>query len=479
MGILKRLRGGDDARKVFVIGLDCAAPELIFDRWRDDLPNLTYLAANGLWGVLQSCIPAITVPAWSCMLSGRDPGELGIYGFRNRLNHSYYDRVIASSTSVREKRVWDYLSQAGKQSIVIGVPQTYPVKPLNGHMISGLLTPSRHDEFTYPSTLKAEVLTIAPDYDVDVPQFRTADKDWLLRQIVEMTEKRFRVVEHLLTQKPWDFFMLMEIGVDRIHHGFWSYQDPMHRRYQFGNPYENAIHDYYVYIDKKIGQWLDIVDKETVILVVSDHGAKRMDGGICLNEWLWREGYLAFNEGPRSGEIVPFDQMEVDWSRTKAWGDGGYVGRVYLNVAGREPQGVIPPNEYDQIRDELAEKLKAIPDAAGKDIRTRVFKPQEIYRSVEGVAPDLMAYFDDLLWRSVGSLGHGSVHTLENDTGPDDCNHAESGMFILYDPKNKRSHHEAKGARLFDVAVTLLDIFGLPIPAQVQGESLLSKEATK
>jgi predicted AlkP superfamily phosphohydrolase/phosphomutase len=462
-------------RKVFVIGLDCAAPELVFDRWRQDLPNLSRLAAGGIWGQLESCIPAITVPAWSCMMSGRDPGELGIYGFRNRADHSYTGRFIATGNYVRVPLVWDYLSEAKKRSVVIGLPQTYPVRPLNGWLVAGFLAPGRHAEFTYPGSLKDEVLQIAPTYDVDVPQFRTDDKDNLLRQIQDMTENRFRVVDHLLQNKPWDFFMLMEIGVDRIHHGFWSYHDPLHRRYEPGNRFENAIHDYYTYIDSAIGRWLSALDDDTVVLVVSDHGAKRMDGGICLNEWLWREGWLAFKQDPPPGKVVPLDKLEIDWSRTRAWGDGGYYGRVFLNVRGREPEGIVPAESYEAVRDELADKLRAIPHPQGGDLGTKVFKPQEIYRAVNGAAPDLMVYFGDLLWRSVGSLGYGGIYTYENDTGPDDCNHAQYGMFILYDRQQKGNGAQVSGAQLMDVTPTLLELFGIQVPPEVQGRSLFQR----
>lgn len=461
MGFLNRLTNRPNDPKVFVIGLDCAAPELVFDRWRNDLPNLTYLAENGSYGELQSCIPAITVPAWSVMMSGKDPGQLGIYGFRNRADHTYDGRFIATGNYVREKRVWDYLSDAGKQSIVVGVPQTYPIKPLNGKLISGFLTPGIHSEFTYPSSLKDDVLSIAPDYDVDVPQFRTDNKDWLLEQIWAMTKKRFAVVDQLLANDPWDFFMLMEIGVDRIHHGFWSYHDPAHRRYVPGNPYENAIHEYYVYIDQRIGEWLDRIPKDAVVLVVSDHGAKRMDGGICLNEWLWQEGYLAFKEDPKPGEITRFDDLEVDWSRTRAWGDGGYYGRVFINVRGREPEGQVLLSDYEAFRNELSDKLTGIPDPDGESLETRVFKPQDIYEEVQGVAPDLMVYFGDLLWRSVGSLGHGSTYTFENDTGPDDCNHAQNGLMIAYDPRGAESSERTIRKELQDVAGTVLDLYGI------------------
>ena len=461
MRLKNSLRRHAESRKVFVIGLDCAAPELVFDRWCDDLPNLTHLAKNGSYGELQSCIPAITVPAWSVMMSGKDPGQLGIYGFRNRSDHTYDGRFIATGNYVREKRVWDYLSEAGKQSVVIGVPQTYPVKPLNGKLISGFLTPGIHSEFTYPSSLKDDVLAIAPDYDVDVPQFRTDDKDWLIEQIWSMTEKRFAVVDELLVKDPWDFFMLMEIGVDRIHHGFWSYHDPEHRRYTPDNPHENAIHDYYVYIDQRIGEWLDRIPKDTVVLVVSDHGAKRMDGGICLNEWLWQEGYLAFKEDPKPGEMFRFDDLEVDWERTTAWGDGGYYGRVFINVRGREPQGQVLLSDYEAFRAGLADRLAAIPDPDGNPLSTRVFKPQDIYEEVRGVAPDLMVYFDDLLWRSVGSLGHGSTHTFENDTGPDDCNHAQNGLMIAHDPRGSAASAKIQRSDLQNVAAAVLNLFGM------------------
>jgi predicted AlkP superfamily phosphohydrolase/phosphomutase len=280
-------------------------------------------------------------------------------------------------------------------------------------------------------------------------------------------------VDHLLATKEWDFFMLVEIGVDRIHHGFWSYHDPAHKRYVRGNPYENAIHDYYVRIDGKIGEWLGRLDKDVCVLVVSDHGAKAMQGGICLNEWLWREGYLAFEEDPPAGSTVPLEKLKVDWSRTRAWGSGGYYGRVYMNVRDREPHGVIAPNNYERAREELATQLKSIPGFEGEDICTKIFKPEEIYREVKGIAPDLLVYFGDLSWRSIGTIGYGAYQVFENDTGPDDCNHAQNGMFVFYDPVNAGHGTEVKGAQLMDVGYTVLETEGVPIPDNYQGRSLL------
>jgi len=118
--------------RVAVIGLDCAEPRLVFDRWRDELPSFSRLMDAGTWGPLRSVDPPITVPAWSCMMTGRDPGELGIYGFRNRSAYDYHSLTVADSSAVKIDRVWDHLSRAGKHVITVGVPQTSPPVAVNG-----------------------------------------------------------------------------------------------------------------------------------------------------------------------------------------------------------------------------------------------------------------------------------------------------------------------------------------------------------
>src|SRR6266550_128460 len=143
--------------KVAVIGLDCLAPELVFDHWLDDLPNLKRLAQSGIYGKLESTIPPITVPAWMCMMTSKDPGTLGIYGFRNRKDHTYDGLAFATSWAIKEPTVWDILSEAGKDCIVMSVPPSYPPKPLKGVQIGCFLTPSNEADYTYPKELKKEL----------------------------------------------------------------------------------------------------------------------------------------------------------------------------------------------------------------------------------------------------------------------------------------------------------------------------------
>lgn len=457
-------------KKVLIIGLDCAEPSLVFDQYRDEMPNLKRLMTQGVWGEIESTTPPITVPAWMCALTSKDPGQLGIYGFRNRADHSYEKMTIANARSVNEPTVWDYLGRAGKQSYLIGVPPSFPPKPIAGGSIGCFLSPNAQSKFTYPESLRDDVLRIAPNYLVDVPNFRTDDKQWLLGKIYEMTEDHFKVIKALMKEKAWDFLMSVEIGVDRLHHGFWKYHDTTHPKHEPGNSLINSIHDYYVWLDQQIGGVLELIDDDTSVIVMSDHGAKKMDGGITINEWLINEGYLVLEEKPQG--VVPLEKVKVDWSKTRAWGSGGYYGRIFLNVQGREPNGIIPPSEYEKVRDELIEKICAIPDDRGKPMATRVHKPQQIYLATKNIAPDLIVIFGDLYWRAVGSLGLNTLHTFENDTGPDDANHAQMGMFIYYDPRRNLGGRELRGLQLYDIAPTVLNEFGMPVPGDMIGKTM-------
>lgn len=453
--------------RVLVIGLDCAAPELLFDAWRDQLPTLNRLMAQGSYARLESCIPAITIPAWTCMMSSRDPGQLGMYGFRNRSAYDYGPLTVATSRAVQAPRLWDILSQAGRRVGVIGVPQTYPVTPVNGEMVGCFLTPSARSAFTYPAALKAEIAAwLGGDLLMDVPNFRSADQQAVLESIYHMARQRFDICRHLLTRQVYDFFMLVDMGIDRMHHRFWKAMDPRHPGYHPGSPFADAIRHYYRFVDQQIATLLDLVGPETIVMVVSDHGGKPMLGGVCLNEWLIQEGYLVVHDYP--AEPSPLDRCAIDWSRTRAWGAGGYYGRVFLNVQGREPAGIIPAAAYEHVRSEIAAKLAILPDHTGQPMNTRTFRPEDIYRHVANVPPDLLIYFDDLNWRSIGAIGKRQIYSFENDTGPDDANHSQYGIWILYDPA-RPGHGRVEDISIYDVAPTLLARMGLPISPAMRG----------
>jgi predicted AlkP superfamily phosphohydrolase/phosphomutase len=461
--------------RVAVIGLDCGTPQLLFDRLADEIPNINALMQRGMYGNLASITPPITIPAWACAMSGKTPGELAIYGMRNRKDTTYEGLSIATSLAVKEPQVWDALGQQGMKSLLIGVPPGYPPRPLEGWRVSCFLTPPSADSFTHPAELRGEISDVlgGDEYIFDIPNFREQGFDHVHDQLYKMTERRFRLAGHLVKTKPWDFFMMVEMATDRLHHVFWHHFDPKHPKYEPGNKFESAFHNYYRFLDARVGELLEALPDDCVIIVMSDHGARPMVGGVCFNDWLMQQGYLALTEDVT--EQTPIAKAPIDWSRTAAWGDGGYYGRLFINLKGREPQGIVEPGRYEAVRDELIERLEAMSGPEGEALGTKVYKPQDVYPEVRGVAPDLIVYFGDLEWRSVGAIQAttvGDAFTYENDTGPDGANHDRTGVFVMAGAPGQPSG-PAQGLRLIDVGPTILNLYGIESPQGTQGRSFL------
>jgi predicted AlkP superfamily phosphohydrolase/phosphomutase len=463
--------------RIAVIGIDCGTPSMLFDDLKSEMPNLSNLMEASMWGPLASITPPITVPAWACSMTGKTPGQLGIYGFRNRKDNTYEGLSIATAGAIKEPTVWDRLGEQGKKSLLIGVPPSYPPLPIEGWRVGCFLTPpkaARGDRpFASPDGLDAEIDEIlgGEEYIFDIPNFRQAGMERVAADVFTMTERRFKVARTLVQNKPWDYFMVCEIASDRLHHVFWEHYDPKHPKYQAGSQFEGMFQDYYRMLDRELGSLLEVLPDDSIKILMSDHGARAMQGGICFNDWLMQEGYLALTSPVENGP-VPIKDVQIDWSKTISWGDGGYYGRCFLNVKGREPNGIIESNDYESVRDELAARLEAARGPDGEPLGTKVFKPQDVYPDVRGVAPDLIVYFGDLDWRSVGTVGNPSIYTYENDTGPDGANHDRTGVFMMSGaPNQPTGYHE--GMRLIDVGPTILNLYGIEPSEGTQGRSFI------
>ncbi|MFX1279840.1 MAG: alkaline phosphatase family protein, partial [Promethearchaeota archaeon] len=405
-------------KKLVVIGLDCATPKTLFEDFQDICPNIRKLMDTGVYGKLRTSDPPITIPAWMVMSTGKKAGTLGLYGFRHRKENSYDDFWIATSYNIKEQKVWDIIAKQGLKSCILGLPPTYPVQKINGNLVSGFITPDSRSEFTYPPELKKEIQENIGEYIFDV-NFRVEKKEDLLKQIYEMTEIHFKTVKYLIKNKEWNYFKFVIIGLDRIHHAFWKYYDKDHQKYVQGNQFEDVLENYYSYLDKEIGEILELLDENTIIMIVSDHGAKAMKGLICVNMALEKLGFLKFKSTPQPRTRI--GEADIDWDNTYAWGWGGYYARIFMNVKGREPNGIIKKEEYEKYRDIVSNKLRSVKDMNGNPMDTKIFKPEELYDIIRGDAPDLMVYFDDLNWRSAGTVGYDTMYLTENDTGPDDA----------------------------------------------------------
>jgi len=415
--------------KLLVMGLDCAAPELLFGD--EELVNLRRLMEVGCYGPLESVIPPITIPAWMCMATSRDPWQLsGFYGFRNRQNWSYDALFTVNSKSFTDLAIWDQVAREGRRAHVIGVPPGYPPRKTSGYSIGCFLTPdTASDAYTRRNGWRRKSANCwASDYRVDVRGFRTDNKDWLKDEIHTMTRPAFSRFSATscrpLNGTTCSSSRSAWIGCTTA----------------FGNTTIPSI----VTICRATptSRWLEITTDCSMPKSArcSSCWTRRppswyspttapsvLDGGFCVNEWLIREGLLVLNRYPDS--LTSMSDLDVNWDRTTAWSEGGYYARVFLNVKGRERCGTIDPADYERVRDDVKARLEGRADDNGKPMNTRVFKPQEIYRQVRNLAPDLIVYFGDLYWRSVGKVGYQALHVQENDTGPDDCNHAQYGAF--------------------------------------------------
>ena len=407
------------------------------------------------------------------MMTSQTPGDLGVYGFRNRSDHSYDALFIADGNAIKQPRLWDLVTRAGRP--VDRARRTGHLSPTPSQRRHGQLLPHAFDREPVhvpadpPATRSRRRVG---EYIFDCKDFRTEDKDYLIRQVYEMTDRRFALAEHLLSTKPWRLFAMVEMGPDRMHHGFWKFMDPEHRRYEPGNPYENAILDYHRHVDALVARLLEHADDDTVVLVVSDHGAKRMDGGIRVNEWLRREGLLATLVEPTKRSSLA--DVGVDWSRTVAWGEGGYYSRIFMNVRGREPEGIVDPEDYERFA--RTSQLGSPPSPTITGARSGPASTRPRRSTPRSTASPRTS--SSILATSRGAPSGPSAATRgstrsRTTQGRTMRTTRRTGSIVLAGPGIPASGR--MDAHLLDIAPTLLELMGIEVPAAMRGESLLAR----
>lgn len=407
--------------KTLVIGLDGASPELLLDD--DGLATIRSLMEIGAYGRLESVAPPAGVLGWICLTTGQNPGALGVYGPSRRVDRSYKALQPVDPRTLQAPTLWDQTIREGGKAILIDAPTA---------------------------------------------AIKSADKAELYRRTLEESRARFQEARQRLENEPWDYFQIIETGLDQIQRAFWRLHDPEHPRHEPSGPFQKAVRDYYRRLDEELAALLDLLTEDTVVLVVSTHGAQPLDGGFCVNDWLIHKGLLTLKSAPDRPE--PLSRLDVDWSRTKAWAEGGSHAQIFLNVKGREPEGTIEPADHDRFRDELKTRFESEAAPAG----TIAYKPEEVYRDVRGVAPDLIVHFGGLRWAAVGEVGHGAIRI----EGSEDAAPAKQGAFVIASP-HLPPMGEIQGAGLLDIAPTLLDLTGRDRLPNLLGRSLVEGQGAQ
>lgn len=471
----------DRPARVAVIGIDCLTPQLLFDRYLTDLPNVRALVeGHGSWGHLESTVPPITVPAWMCMATSQDPGQLGLYGFRNRVDHSYRELSVADASWLHAPTLWQLLSRRRRRSLVVGVPLTYPPRPILGDLVAGIPAPMDAEVITAPAALRQELDALAgpSGYTVDVGDFRSRPPGDLARALIDLRNQRFGVVEKLAQSREWELLFAVDMSVDRLHHAFWAHGHADHPLHDPDSPFKDLLRDFYRDLDANLGHMIEVLGDETWVIMVSDHGARTMKGGVRFNEWLIDQKLLHLKHRPDRLRRVRHD--EIDFGRTRVWSDGGYYARFFLNVRGREPQGTI--DDPTALLADLQESLASMPGPDGKPLGNRSFLPSEIYRDCNNVPPDLIVYPGDLDYRANATIfpdrdlpsASERLFAVENDSGLDGANHAQDGILLVRPGRGGRKIPAGRlDASIYDVAPTVLDLLEMPVPDDMIGRTLL------
>jgi len=455
------------APRILVLGFDGASPKLI-DRWIDQLPAFRMFREGGVLGETIPPLPAQTPVAWTTFMTGKNPGNHGIFSFAIR-KQGTYERKIIGPEMLESETLWQILNRREKSVGVINVPMCDP-EDVRGFMIPGFLAGS--EGIPHPNRLKEKIKRrfktekLRGDLETETLDRVETDPDLFFREANEITDEMAEICLYLLQEEEWDFFMPVFMGLDRIQHFFWKYVDPAHPRHE-ENEYSTSVKDFYIKVDKITGDFIKCVDEDTIVMVVSDHGFCPVHTEVIVNNYLEELGFLT----ARSEGVV------VEESRAISYG----YGDVWLNVKGREPKGmIIPGEEYEGTRDEIIENLKEITVDGRKPIKD-IRKREEIWWGAYlNAAPDLTAIFNvgyqaarrpeiaagNELKRYVNdnprwSGGHDGTHDPEDVTG----------IIGMLGP-GINAGKEMK-VRLWDVAPTILSLMGIQVPMDMDGKPFL------
>jgi predicted AlkP superfamily phosphohydrolase/phosphomutase len=362
---------------VAVIGLD-GTPFTLLNKEIEagTLPNLGKLASRGEFRQMESEIPTVSSVAWASFMTGCNPGEHGIYGFTDR-KPGTYDFYFPNYDHLGVEPLWDRLSREGRRCCVLNVPSTYPAHQLNGILVSGFVAPNL-ERAVYPREAYEYLSASGYKIDVDASQARES-LDLLVEELHSTLDKRREAMFHFWKQEDWDLFMCVFTGTDRLHHFMWKLfedEDPT---------YAGEFREYYRRLDGVIGEFVEELPDDAALFMLSDHGFCGIEKEVYLNILLRNEGLLKFKDD--KPQLV----MDLDPATTKAYCLD--PGRIYLNLEGREPGGIVSRGSYNEILREIKELLEGIKDPQGaQQIISRVVKREDCYfGSKLDMGPDLVA----------------------------------------------------------------------------------------
>ncbi len=498
--------------RVIVLGLDGATFTVLRPLMEDGhLPNLAHLARQGVHGKLESVVPPYSAPAWVSLATGKGPGKHGIVDFW-RYDPSTDERCLVNAGNINTTTIWDVLGEHGLFVGVVNVPLTYPPRPVNGVMVSGMMTPSETVPYTHPPELKAWLKEVAGDYAAD-PYTSVDRTSAFLKRVLYWVERRETAHLCLLKNYPFDFFINVVQALDPVQHHFWCVLDKSHPNHDSNEArrLRPLLLRCYQAVDEVVGHRLAMLnDGRTTLFVVSDHGFGPAYRRFNINRFLLEHGFLAL-EGDATpnpfrvkafetlrtvgrmldvlnlrGKLLDNRQREVlrrrldrsvapavDWSRTLAYYTGLTGQGFYVNLMGREATGIVPPGEpYEKVRDNLIAALENLRDpVTGDPVVSGAYRREAIYAGpYVDELPDVVFTLHDRPYLPSERMAAQAIIEPLPPESPGG-RHYPSGALLVAGP-GVRQGAVLDGARLIDIAPTILYTFGLPVPEDMDGRVL-------
>lgn len=492
--------------KLLIIGIDGATYDLIMP-WMEEghLPNLQRLIRQGVYCDLASTMPPVTSPAWPTFMTGCNPGKHGVFDF---IQPSGADFQLVNASKIKQPTIWQRLSAAGYRVGVLNVPVTYPPQPVNGFVISGILSP-KSGRISYPRDLISRYEAVLGEYRVAPKiQYKPGNEAAFIEDIYSLIRSHGEWALALMAHESWDVLMVHFIALDIMMHALWRFMDHNHPRYE-PTIFENAIRDGYRLVDEYVGRLIELLDQDCAVLVMSDHGFGPLNSIVNLNNFLMQKGLLNLRQDPvtrvkasafkhgispalvyrwiekiglqnlatrvskntRNQVVAKFLSFaNVDWSRTVAY-SMGHVGQIYLNIAGREPEGIVTEDNYQQVRQQVIDALQDLRDDSGRGLVSRIVLREDTYHGpYASNGPDIHLVLDDyrvIAFPLFATDGKIVTQQIRGDSG---C-HRREGIFIA-SGSGIASGGRLPEANIMDLAPTILHLLGESVPRSMDGQVL-------
>ena len=506
--------------KLVLIGIDGATFDIMDPLLESGrLPHLGRIIGDGCRATLNSLIIPTSPMSWSSIVTGKNPGKHGIFHFTEKVSGQYNIQFV--NASVRQgPALWELLSRHGKRVIVVNVPITYPPDPVSGSMVSGFDAPDEKSDYTYPPELSEQIRQWIGPYTIDLrlrSSVTRGKRFQVLRDGRSMEEKKTVVTRNLMESDDWDFLMIVFNITDRIQHWFWQYMDDTHPNYSKveAEVFGDAISSSYEIVDEQIGRILEMTPDDARVMVISDHGfGPATNRAFYLNHWLAEQGFLRYlHEAKAFGQIFKrlghearaqivkrlprqwkgllkrhFPKLKgelasylsfsgIDWSRTKAF-SSEVDNFIYINLKGREPQGIVEPEDYEKCLGEISAALSELADPeTGDKLIERVYTRDELYHgSFVEKAPDLIFSFAESACRVRPSQEmtepNGASVKLHRADNWASGNHRMDGVFAFSGPGVENGGTVLPMQSILDIAPSVLYAMGLPVPEDMDGRAI-------